>query len=48
MESAPAASSGDVVLFTGKDTKASAAALKQAIEAMNAASGGAKPHKPAQ
>ena len=48
VESAPAASSGDVVLFTGKDTKASAAALKQAIEAMNAASGGAKPHKPAQ
>ncbi|MEN6585608.1 MAG: hypothetical protein ABFE02_06090 [Sulfuricella sp.] len=38
--------SGDVVLFSGKDTKASAAALKQAIEEMNAESEGRKPRKP--
>lgn len=36
-----------VLLFTGKDTKASAAALKQAIEEMNAESSGRPPPKPA-
>ncbi|BCB26285.1 hypothetical protein SKTS_11710 [Sulfurimicrobium lacus] len=38
---------GDVLLFSGKDTKASAAALKQAIEEMNAESEGRKPRKTA-
>jgi len=36
------------MIFSGKDPKASAQALKQAIEEMNAASGGRKPRKPAE
>ncbi len=38
----------DVMVFSGKDPKASAQALKQAIEEMNAASGKGKPRKPAE
>lgn len=38
---------GGEVLFSGKDPKASAQALKQAIEEMNAAAEGRKPRKPA-
>lgn len=39
--------SGEVLVFSGKDPKAGAAALKQAIEEMNAESEGRKPRKPA-
>lgn len=45
---APAGGNNEVTVFSGKDTKASAQALRQAIEEMNAAAGGGKPRKPAE
>lgn len=43
-----AAPSGGEMTVSNKDPKAAAQALKAAIEAMNAGSGGQKPHKPGQ
>lgn len=50
VKNATAASSGDSdeMTISNKDPKAAAQALKAAIEAMNAGSGGEKPHKPGQ
>lgn len=50
VKNATAASSGDSdeMTISNKDPKAAAQALKAAIEAMNAESGGKKPHKPGQ
>jgi hypothetical protein len=44
----PTHEGNEVTIFTGKDPKASAQALRQAIEEMNAAPGGGKPRKPAE
>lgn len=45
---ASAGGGDEVMVFSGKDPKASAQALKQAIEEMNAASGNGKRRKPAE
>lgn len=45
---ASAGGKDEVMVFSGKDPKASAQALKQAIEEMNAASGKGKRRKPAE
>lgn len=44
----PSRDGNEVTIFTGKDPKAGAQALRQAIEEMNAAPGGGKPRKPAE